>query len=142
LKGPKTLPGQEVAVLLLPRCQREGGVSDAQWGLGLSSNASRTRSADLEEVRAEVRRLDEKFEFVQSLLLAMMAKLEISVEKKVGTPSRGGPTCSIDAAKSNSRGPVSPLTRSALKEPTSKAVQSTCVGDLPIMASPETPSGS
>jgi hypothetical protein len=80
LKGPRTLPGQEVAILLLPRCQR-GGVSDAQWGLELSPNASRTRSADLEEVRAEVRRLDEKFNFIQSSLLAMMAKLGIPVEK-------------------------------------------------------------
>ena len=32
-----------------------GGVSDAQWGLGLSPHVSRTRSAGLEDVRAEVR---------------------------------------------------------------------------------------
>ena len=141
MKGPRTLQGQDVAVLFFSRCQREGGgISDAQWDLGFYPHASHTMSADLEEVRIEVRRLDEKFNFVQSLLLAMMAKLGIPVEKEVGTP--GGPTCSIDATRFNSRGPVSPFARSASKEPTSKAVESTGVGDLPIVANLETPSGS
>jgi hypothetical protein len=72
----------------------------------------------------------------------MMAKLGILVEKKVGSPSRGVPTCSVDAAKSNSREHVSPLARSVSKEPTSKAVESTDASDLSIVASPETPSGS
>lgn len=119
-----------------------GGVSDAQWGLGFSPNASRTRSADIEEVRADVRRLDEKFNFVQNSLLAMMAKLGIPVEAEVGTPLPGGPTGSVDATKSNSRGPVSPSARSASKEPTDKAVEHPAAGEPPIVASPETPSGS
>jgi hypothetical protein len=72
----------------------------------------------------------------------MMAKPGIPVKKEVGTPPRGGPTCSVDAANSNSRGPVSSLARSPSKEPTSKAVESTGAGDLAIVASPETPSGS
>ena len=38
-----------------------GKVSDAQWGLGLFPHASRTRTVGLEEIRAEVRQLDEKF---------------------------------------------------------------------------------
>lgn len=119
-----------------------GGVSDAAWGLGLSPNGKGTKSADLEEVRAEVRKLDEKFNFFQSSLLAMMAKMGIPVEKEVGSPSRLVPTCSVDVAKSNSRGHVSPLARSASKEPASNAVESIGAGDLPIVARAVTPSGS
>lgn len=85
--------------------------------------------------------MDEKFN-IQSSLLAVMAKLGIPVEREVGTPSRGGHTCSIDAVKSNSRSHVSPLARSASKEPTIKAVESGGASDLSIVASPETPSGS
>ena len=119
-----------------------GGVSDAQWGLGLSCHVSRTRSVGLEEVRTEVRQLDEKFNNIQSSFLAVMAKLGISVEREVGTPSREGHPCSVDAGKSNSRRSVSPLARSASKEPTSKVVEFGGAGDLPIVASPEIPSGS
>ena len=86
--------------------------------------------------------MDEKFNFVQNSLHAMMAKLGILVEKKVGTPLPGGPTCSVDATKSNSRGHVSPPALSASIEPTNKAVESIGAGDLPILASPETPSRS
>lgn len=116
-----------------------GRISNVQWNLCLSHQASRTRSACLEDVRAEVRQLDEKFNFVQSSLLGVMAKL---VEREEGTPSHGGYTCSVDAAKSNSRGHVCPFSRLASKEPTNKVVNSAGAGDLPIMASTEFPSGS
>ena len=118
-----------------------GGVSDAQWGLELSLHISRTRSIGLEEVRAEVRQLDEKFNNIQSLLLAVMAKLGIPVKSEVGTPSRGVHPCNVDAGKSNSRRIVSPFARSASKKPTSKVVKTGDACDLPIVVSPEIPSG-
>ena len=117
-------------------------ISDAQWGLGLFPHVSHTRSVGLEEVRAEVRQLDEKFNNIESSFLAVMAKLGIPVEREVGTPSCGGHPCSVDVGKSNSRKSVSLLARSASKEPTSKVVESSGVGDLPIVVSPEIPSRS
>lgn len=119
-----------------------GGVSDAQWGLELSPHISRTKSVGFEEVRAEVRQLDEKFNNILSLLLAVMAKLGIPVERKVGTPTHGVHPCSVDAIKSNSRRSVSPLARSASKDPASKIVETGGVGDLSIVVSPEIPSAS
>lgn len=71
-----------------------------------------------------------------------MAKLGIPVEKEVGTPSRTLNPCSVDAVKSNSRRSLSPFARSASKEPTSKAVETGGACNLPIVVSPEMPSGS
>ena len=140
LKGPKTRQGQEVAVHRLSRCQRRK-ISDVQWGLGLSPHVSRTRSVRLDDVRVEVRQFNEKFNNIQSSLLAVMAKLGIPVKSEVGTPSRGVHPCSVDAGKSNYRRIVSPLARSASKKPTSKVVKTGDAGDLPIVVSPEIPSG-
>ena len=64
------------------------------------------------------------------------------MEKEVGSPSRLVPTCNVDVTKSNSCGHVSPLARSTSKEPANKAVESIGAVDLPIVARPETPSGS
>ena len=86
--------------------------------------------------------MDEKFNNIQSSLHAVMAKLGIPVERCVGAQSRGGHTCSNDTSKFNYQSHVSPLAWSASKEPTRKAVESDGAGDLPIVASPKTPSGS
>ena len=121
---------------------KEGGVSDVQWGLELSAHASRTKNVGLEEVRTDVRQLDEKFNTIQRSIIAVMAKLGIPVKREVGTLLRRGHTCSVDTVKSYSRSPIFPLARSASKKPTSKVIESSGAGDLPIVASPETPSES
>ena len=66
-----------------------------------------------------------------------MAKLGILVEREIGAPSRGVHPCSVDAEKYNSCKSVSPLARSASNEPTTGGAS-----DLPIVVSPEVPSGS
>ena len=74
-----------------PSTMSREGVSDAQYecGFGISPHVSRTGNAGLEEGRAEVRALDEKFNTMQSSLDAVMAKLGITVERMASVPSRG-----------------------------------------------------
>ena len=108
----------------------------------LSPHVSCTNSVGLEEVRAEVRQLDEKFNTIQSLLDVVMAKLSISVKKVATTPSRGEHPSNVEKGKSSSCRSMSPLTRSRSKEPISKVLEFGGVVEKLIVVGAQNPSGS
>jgi len=135
-----------VAGRCLQICQ--GGVSDAQYegGFGISPHISRTGNSGIEEVRAEVRALDERLNIMQmrmqSSLDAVMAKLGITVEGMASGPSRGALSPHDDNGKENSRRSVSPTARTMSRDPVSKVLDFGNVGEKPIVLSTEIPCGS
>ena len=122
----------------------KGGFSNAQYtcGFGIFPYVSRTGNAGFEEVIAELRALDEKFNTMQSLLDAVMAKLAITVEKMASTLSRGEHPSNIDKEGSNSRRSVTPLALLMSKEPISKLLDFGSTGDKPIILRTKIPCGS
>lgn len=121
-----------------------GGVSDAKYDCGflVSPVVSRTGNVGIEEVRAEVRALDQKFITMQSSLDAVMAKLGITVAGLSSAPSRGETLSNVDKGRSNSRKSVSPVARSMSKEHVSKELHFGSAGENPIILSTEIPCGS
>ena len=121
-----------------------GGVSNAKYECGflVSPHINRTINVRIEEVRAEVRALDQKFITMQSSLDAVMAKLGIIVAGLFSAPSRGKILSNVDKWRSNSRKIVSPIARSMSKEHVSKILDFGSAGENPIILSTEIPCGS
>ena len=122
----------------------EGGVSDAKYECGflVSSHVSRTGNVGIEEVRVEVRALDQKFITMQSSLDAVMAKLGITVAGVSSAPSRGETLSNVDKGRSNSCKSVSSIARSMSKEHVSKILDFGSAGENPTILSTEIPCGS
>ena len=122
----------------------KGGVSDAKYECGflVSPHVSRTGNIGIEEVRAKVRALDQKFITMQSSFDAMMAKLGIMVARLSSAPSRGEILSNVDKGRSNSRKSVSSIAQSMSEEHVSKILDFGSAGGNPIILSTEIPCGS
>lgn len=70
----------------------------------------------IEQVRAGVRALDEKFSTMQKKIDAMMTKLGVTVKRMANSPSRGEHFSNVDKIMSNSCINVFFLARSMSKE--------------------------
>ena len=90
----------------------------------------------------EVRQLDLKFNTIQSLLNAVMAKLDIPISRVATTLSRGEHPSNVEKEKSNSRRSLSPLARSRSKNPINKALEFSGVVEKPIVVEAQNPSKS
>ena len=86
-------------------------ISDAQYecGFGILPHVSRTSDAGMEEVRAEIRTLDLKFDAMQSSIELVMTKFGITVSRMTSAPSGGEQPSSDHKERSNPRKNVSPL---------------------------------
>jgi hypothetical protein len=125
-----------------PLCR--GGISDAQYecGFGISPHISCTSNVGIDEVKAKVRTLDEKFNTMQSLFDSVMTKLDIMVEGMASAPSRGENPPNVDKRRSNSCRIVCPIVRSISKEHVSKLLDFDNASEKPIVLSTEIPCGS
>lgn len=89
----------------------------------LSSHVSRMNNIGLEKVRAKVRQLNLKFNTIQNLLNAMMAKLGTPMSRVATTPSHDKHRSNVEKEKLNSCRSLSSLAHSRLKTPISKALE-------------------
>lgn len=115
------------------------GVNDAQCecGFGISPHVSRTSDVGIEEVRIEIRPLDGKFNTMQSLLDAVMAKLDITLERMASAPSREEHPSNVDKGRSDSRRSLSLLACSMSNDHVSKLLDFGSAGEKPIVLSTE-----
>ena len=139
LKGPRTRQGQEMVVQRIPRCQR--GEMDKQCSMGFRIISSCKSHEECKSWGGKDKNSVVGWKIQHHLELVSCGDGQAwDPGGKRGRHSiTWKHTCSVHAAKSNYRGHVSPLARSASKKPTSKAVESAGAGDLPIVASRKSP---
>lgn len=81
---------------------------------------SRTSNIEIEDVRANVKIIDKKFNTMQSSIDTVMTKFGIMVEWMASVPSYGENPSNVDKGRSNFRRSVSPIAHSMSKEVVSK----------------------